>query len=123
MTEHLDLAFADRHAGQDATLAAGTKVHRDDRARVETAVAELARYGLPFTADTVHTALTGDPYDPNLVSSVMGVWAQDGRITEHHQRPTPSNRRTRRASRNRWWIGGTNIPAARTENTSCPTRT
>ncbi|HEU5475670.1 MAG TPA: hypothetical protein VFV67_33945 [Actinophytocola sp.] len=113
-SDQLALAFEDRHAGQAANLAAGTSVLRDDRGRVETAVAELARFGTPFTADHVHNALHGgDPYDPNLVSSVMGVWAQDGRIVEHDSRPTASERRTRRASRNRWWVGGANIPEAR----------
>lgn len=115
MAEQLSLAFADRHAGQQANLAAGQAVHRDDRTRVETAVAELARAGEPFTADHVHRALgESEPYDRNLVSSVLGVWAQTGRIREETDlRPVASTARSRRASRNRWWIGGGTIPEAR----------
>lgn len=115
MTDQLTLAFADRHAGQDANLAAATTGHRDDRARVEEAIAELACAGEPFTADTVHTRLgTAEPYDRNLVSSVLGVWAQHGWIIEDRdQRPVASRARSRRASRNRWWIGGAHVPEAR----------
>jgi hypothetical protein len=115
MSDQLALAYEDRHTGQAANLAAATTVHRDDRARVEHAVAELARAGQPFTADTVHARLgTAEPYDRNLVSSVLGVWAQQGRIVEDRdQRPTASKARTRHASRNRWWTGGANVPEAR----------
>ncbi|GAB3471892.1 hypothetical protein [Actinophytocola sediminis] len=114
MADQLALALADRHTGQTNNLAAGTTGHRDDRTRVETAVAELARAGQPFTADTVHTRLQdGDPYDRNLVSSVLGVWAQRGHIVEDRdRRPVASTARTRHASRNRWWRGN-NIPEAR----------
>ena len=104
MTDQLALALADRHAGQDANLAAGTAVHRDDRGRVETAVAVLARAGQPFTADDVHARLD-EPYDRNLVSSVIGVWAQRGHIHEAEMRSVPSLSRSRRGSRNRWWVG------------------
>jgi hypothetical protein len=115
MSDQLALALSDRHAGQDANLAAATTGHRDDRTRVETAVAELARTGTPFTADTVHTALgTDQPYDRNLVSSVLGVWAQRGDIIEHRDlAPIASRSRSRHASRNRWWVGGASVPEAR----------
>ena len=115
MSDQLAFALSDRHAGQAANLAAGTTVHRDDRARVEEAVAFLARSGLPFAADNVHTQLSGGPdYDRNLVSSVLGVWAQQHWIVEDSRPATPSAARSRRASRNRWWIGApANIPEAR----------
>lgn len=108
MSDTLDLALDDRAAGQAANLAAGTSGHRDDRARVETAVAALALLGDAFTADDVHDALRGgDPYDRNLVSSVLGCWARDGRIREDTaRRPVASCHRARHASRNRWWVGG-----------------
>jgi hypothetical protein len=104
MTDQLALALADRHAGQAANLAAGTAVHRDDRGRVETAVAVLARSGQPFTADDVHRRLD-EPYDRNLVSSVLGVWAQRGHLREAELRAVPSQSRSRRGSRIRWWVG------------------
>jgi hypothetical protein len=115
VADQLALALSARHAGQQANLAAGTAVHRDDRTRVETAVAELARTGTPFTADHVHNALgTEPPYDRNLVSSVLGVWAQRGDIIEHRDlAPIASRSRSRHASRNRWWTGGAQVPEAR----------
>lgn len=115
MTDQLTLALADRHAGQAANLAAGTRVHTDDRTRVEEAVAAEARTGAPFTADHIHQRLgTEQPYDRNLVSSVMGHWTRDGRLREFDElRPTPSAHRTRKGSRNRWWIGAGHVPEAR----------
>lgn len=104
MPDQLALALADRHDGQAANLAAGTVAHRDDRARVETAVAVLARSRQPFTADDVHSRLD-DPYDRNLVSSVLGIWAQRGHLREAEMRSVPSLSRSRRGSRNRWWVG------------------
>jgi hypothetical protein len=105
--DQLPLAFADRHAGQEANLAAAETGHRDDRARVEHAVALLAKSGGAFTADHVHDLLfEGDPYDRNLVSSVLGVWSARGGVVEVlDRRPVPSRSRSRRASRNRWWVG------------------
>lgn len=109
MDEQLRLALDDRHAGQVANLAANTTVHRDDRARVEKAVALLARSGASFTADTVHKVVCHDdptPYDRNLVSSVLGIQARHGHIVEDTSlRPAASSHRSRRASRNRWWRG------------------
>lgn len=109
MTDQLSLALADRHAGQAANLAAGTKVHRDDRARVELAVATLARSGAVFTADHVHRLVADEdmnPYDRNLVSSVLGTWSRDGRIIEDlSRRAVPSANRSRKGSRNKWWRG------------------
>lgn len=107
--EQLTLALADRHAGQDANLAAGTTVLRDDRGRVERAVSVLTRSGAAFCADTVHRLVLQDdsaPYCRNLVSSVLGTWARDGRIVEDRSlAPIASANRSRRASRNRWWLG------------------
>jgi len=110
MTTHqLQLALADRHAGQEANLAAGSTVHRDDRGRAEQAVATLARSGAAFTADTVHRLILQNdpaPYCRNLVSSVLGTWARDARIVEDRSlAPVASANRSRRASRNRWWLG------------------
>lgn len=106
-TEQLELALGARHAGQFANLAAGAKPHRDDRARVELAVATLARSGSIFTADDVHRLVkhdaNGAAYDPNLVSSVLGIWAKDGRI--QRQGNTASARQSRHASRNGIWRG------------------
>ncbi|MFJ8815465.1 hypothetical protein [Amycolatopsis thermoflava] len=103
--DQLALALADRHAGQAANLAAGRKSYRDDRHRVETAVATLARSGAMFTADDVHRLVAHDAhgatYDPNLVSSVLGVWAQQKRIVRVAD--SVSARRSRRASRNSVW--------------------
>lgn len=113
MADQLALAYEDRHAGQDANLAAATTGHRDDRARVEEALAAEVRTGAPFTADHIHQRMGEQPYDRNLVSSVMGRWAQDGRIREYRDlAATPSAHRSRRGSRNRYWTG-TNIPEAR----------
>jgi hypothetical protein len=107
----LDLAYADRRAGQEANLAAGDAGHRDHRTIVEMAVAILAKNRQKsFTADDVHKviahALGGAPYDRNLVSSVMGRWAADQRIVRDNQRGlTPSGHRARKGSRNSWWRG------------------
>lgn len=107
----LDLAYADRHAGQQANLAAGDTGHREHRSIVEQSVALLARNGQrSFTADDVHKlighVLDGQPYDRNLVSSVMGIWARDQRIHRDHAAGlTPSSHRTRKGSRNSWWRG------------------
>lgn len=107
--QQLDLAYADRHAGQQANLAAGTKAHSDDRTVVEVAVALRARNNRPFTADDVHALVkTERPngYDRNLVSSVMGVWASSHRIVRDHQAGLcPSRNRSRKGSRNSWWRG------------------
>lgn len=107
MTDQLALGLAERHAGQQASLAAGTKPYRDDRHRVEVAVATLSRSGKEFTADSVHKLVKhdgiGDEYDGNLVSSVLGIWAKDGRIAR--QAYAVSTRRSRHASRNTVWLG------------------
>lgn len=105
----LELAYADRHAGQQANLAAGTTGHRDDRTVIEVAVALCARSGAPFNADNVHRIVAQerpDGYDRNLVSSVMGQWAKDGRILRDLEAGlTPSINRERKGSRNSWWRG------------------
>lgn len=109
--QQLDLAYADRHAGQDANLANGTTGHRDHRTVVEIAVATCARSSAPFTADNVHRlvaqALGPDThYDRNLVSSVLGTWSKDARIVRDHQAGlTPSINRSRKGSKNSWWRG------------------
>ncbi|GLZ34848.1 hypothetical protein Lesp02_70350 [Lentzea sp. NBRC 105346] len=109
MTDQLELAYADRHAGQEANLAAGTAGHRDDRAVVELAVATCARSGAAFTADTVHrlvATVRPNGYDRNLVSSVMGVWASSHRIVRDVEAGlAPSRNRSRKGSKNSWWRG------------------
>ncbi len=105
----LELAYADRHAGQEANLAAGTKAHRGDRLVVEIAVALCARNSRPFTADDVHQLVRHerpDGYDRNLVSSVMGTWAARRRIVRDHQAGLCTSRnRSRKGSKNSWWRG------------------
>lgn len=117
MTDQLELdGLNARHQGQDANLAAGTKPYRDDRHRVEVAVATYARSGALFTADDVHKAIAHDGieagYDRNLVSSVLGVWSKDGRIRQIAR--SVSTSRTRHASRNAVWVG---TEAARGDHT------
>lgn len=104
----LDLAYADRRAGQDANLAAGSAGHKDHRAIVEDALALLLRNrAKAFTADDVHKLVSHvlpDGYDRNLVSSVMGIAAAEGRIIrDHHAGLVPSRNRSRKGSRNAWW--------------------
>jgi hypothetical protein len=105
MTEQLEIGFAARHAGQAANLAAGTKPHRDDRGRVEYAVRRLVDSKALFTADDVHQFVRLDgfsaDYDRNLVSSVLGVWAQARRIERVDTRVSKSP--SRHASRNGVW--------------------
>lgn len=107
MNGQQQLALGDRHDGQNRNLAAGQKTYRDDRHRVEVAVATLARHGGLFTADDVHRLVehdnSGADYDRNLVSSVMGVWAQQHRIVRITYAVSAS--RTRHASRNGVWRG------------------
>jgi hypothetical protein len=72
----LEQAFADRHRGQASNLAAATATHRDDRERVERALAALARSGHAFNSNDVEAlALTdggGDLNNRNVISSLMG---------------------------------------------------
>jgi hypothetical protein len=110
MTEQqLELAYADRHAGQEANLANGTAGHRDDRTVVEVAVALCARNSRPFTADDVHRLVEHqrpNGYDRNLVSSVMGTWSKDARIVRDLEAGlSPSRNRSRKGSKNSWWRG------------------
>lgn len=105
----LALAYADRHGGQTANLAAGTTGHRDHRTIVEIALALCARNSRPFTADDVHQLVKHelpDGYDRNLVSSVMGTWAAQHRIVRDHQAGLCTSRnRSRKGSKNSWWRG------------------
>ena len=106
MTGPLALGMADRHQGQAATIAAATAPHRDDRHRVETALAGLIRAQVPFTAEDVRQAageLTDDR--PNLIPSVIGVAAAHRVIVPAGE--YRSGRRSRRDSRNRVWIAHT----------------
>lgn len=106
MTDQLEL-YAARHSGQARNLAAGTKPYRDDRHRVEVAVNTLAKSGAMFTADDVHRLVKHDndgaDYDRNLVSSVLGVWAQARRIVRIAYAVSTS--KTRHASKNGVWRG------------------
>jgi hypothetical protein len=107
MADQLELAYGDRHAGQEANLAAGTTGHRDHRTIVEVAIAVCARNHRPFTADDVHHLVAHEipgGYDRNLVSSVMGQWAAQHRILRQPGL-TPSTNRARKGSRNGWWLG------------------
>ena len=120
MPDQLELALADRRAGQEANLAAGTAAHRDHRGVVETAVALCARNHRPFTADDVHRLVQHEipgGYDRNLVSSVMGQWASSHRILRQPGL-VPSSARARKGSRNGWWLGNrttaTPLPRAAT---------
>lgn len=108
MSDQIELGLAERHAGQNANLAAGSTVHRSDRNRVEVAVARYAKQGAMFTADDIHQAVAQDggplEYDRNLVSSVLGVWSKDGRIIRQPAYAV-SVRKSRHASRNAIWRG------------------
>ncbi|PXY20349.1 hypothetical protein [Prauserella endophytica] len=115
-SDQLSLGLGERHAGQAANLAAGQKGYRDDRHRVETAVATLARSGAEFTADDVHRLVQhdgGTGYDRNLVSSVLGIWAKEGRIKRIAYAVSTS--KSRHASKNGVWRGARHgqIPEAR----------
>ncbi|AUI56755.1 hypothetical protein [Amycolatopsis sp. BJA-103] len=105
MTNQLELALTDRHAGQAANLAAGRKPYRDDSERVETALQLLIASGAEFTADDVHRVIefdqSGAKYDRNLVSSAIGHAAKNGDIVREDTRVSAS--RSRHASRNGVW--------------------
>lgn len=113
--QQLALAFAARHAGQQANMAAGCKAHRDDTARVTAAVRTLAVSGRAFTADDVHRVILAadpTPYDRNLVSSVLGSWAARRWIYRvPYLEPVPSMHPARHGSRNAWWRGTPTAPA------------
>lgn len=104
MADQLALGFADRHAGQEATLAAAVAVNRDYRAAAEVALAALVREGRPFTAEDVRKAVPDgvEPHSPNVLPSVLGTWAARRLIVPCGE--YRSRRRSRRASRNRVWI-------------------
>ncbi|TCO64365.1 hypothetical protein [Actinocrispum wychmicini] len=107
MVEHVDqlaLAFADRHAGQSANLAAATAVHRRYREAAETVLADLVADGRPFTAEDIRNGIPEDieAHSPNVLPSVLGIWAARRRIVPCGE--YRSRRRSRRASRNRVWI-------------------
>lgn len=107
MSDQLELAYADRHAGQEANLAAAANVLRDHASIVESAVALCARNGQTFTADDVHKLLAheiAEGYNHNLVSSVMGIWARAGRIIRQPAL-VPSAVGARKGSRNGVWMG------------------
>jgi hypothetical protein len=103
--DQLALAFADRHAGQSANLAAATAVHRKYREAAETVLADLVAEGRPFTAEDVRRGIPDDveAHSPNVLPSVLGIWAARRRIVPCGE--YRSRRRSRRASRNRVWIG------------------
>jgi hypothetical protein len=113
VSDQLELAYADRHAGQAANLAAGTTAHRDHRTIVETAVSVCARNHRPFTADDVHRLVQHaipNGYNHNLVSSVMGIWASSHRIL---RQPILVNSavRARKGSKNGLWLGNRSVLA------------
>ncbi|MEV7042245.1 hypothetical protein [Amycolatopsis sp. NPDC051061] len=104
MADQLALGFADRHAGQEANLAAAVAVNRNYRAAAEAALAALVREGRPFTAEDVRNAVPDsvEPHSPNVLPSVLGTWAARRLIVPCGE--YRSRRRSRRASRNRVWI-------------------
>ncbi|GAA3890371.1 hypothetical protein GCM10022243_64080 [Saccharothrix violaceirubra] len=114
MADQLALAFADRHAGHEANLAAATAAHRRYRETVETVLADLVAAGAPFTADDVRKAIPDDvaaeAHSPNVLPSVLGTWAARRVIVSCGE--YRSRRRSRRASRNRVWIARTAEAAA-----------
>ncbi|OZM74018.1 hypothetical protein CFN78_06945 [Amycolatopsis antarctica] len=117
MTDQLTLGLDDRHAGQAANLAAGTKGYRDDTERVKVALDTLIRSGTTFTAHTVYTIVQldggGAGFDKNLISSRIGRAAQDGVIV-HTGQWVNSPRRCRHASKIKEWRGNkTRIPDQR----------
>ncbi|GAA5104725.1 hypothetical protein [Haloechinothrix salitolerans] len=112
MVDQLALAFADRNAGQEANLAAAVAVHRRYREAAETVLAELVREGRPFTAEDIRKGIPDDveAHSPNVLPSVLGTWAARRLIVPCGE--YRSRRRSRRASRNRVWIGNTRASAA-----------
>ena len=104
VADQLALGFADRHAGQEANLAAAAAVHRNYRAAAEAALAALVCEGRPFTAEDVRKAVPDgvEPHSPNVLPSVLGTWAARRLIVPCGE--YRSRRRSRRASRNRVWI-------------------
>jgi hypothetical protein len=104
MADQLALAFADRHAGQQANLDAATAVHRRYREAVEIVLADLVAAGLPFTADDIRKGIPEgvEAHSPNILPSVLGTWAARRVIVPCGE--YRSRRRSRRASRNRVWI-------------------
>ncbi|MGH3859186.1 hypothetical protein [Actinokineospora sp.] len=104
--DQLALAFADRHAGQEANLAAASAVHRRYRDAVEAVLADLVESGRPFTADDVRRGVPdeveAEAHSPNVLPSVLGIWAARRVIVPCGE--YRSRRRPRRASRNRVWI-------------------
>jgi len=107
VSDQLELALADRHAGQEANLAAATNVLGNPVVIVESAVALLARNSQAFTADDVHKLVAHEipgGYNHNLVSSVMGIWARAGRIIRLPAL-VPSTVGARKGSRNGTWMG------------------
>lgn len=108
--EAVRAGLAARMAGIEASLAAATVGHRDDRARVDEGLAECCRSGKPFTAlDVDAVILTKDPrpYAGLVLASAMALWSRRGDIVPDYSRPPiPSTRRSRHASRLTWWISG-----------------
>jgi hypothetical protein len=112
--DQLVLAFADRRTGQETNLAAASAGHRRYRETVETVLAELVASGRPFTADDIRRAIPdevdAEAHSPNVLPSVLGIWAARRVIVPCGE--YRSRRRSRRASRNRVWIGNTAASAA-----------
>jgi hypothetical protein len=103
--DQLAQAFTDRHNGQSATLAAATATHRRYKEAAELALAELVADGRPFTVDDVRQRIPDDiqPHHPNVLPSLLGIWAERRLIVPCGE--YRSQRRPRRASRNRVWMG------------------
>ncbi|GGM65042.1 hypothetical protein GCM10012275_39480 [Longimycelium tulufanense] len=110
--DQLALGFADRRTGQESNLAAATATHRAYREHAERALAALVADGRPFTADDIRRAIPEDvePHSPNVLPSVLGIWAARRVIVPCGEYRSP--RRARRASRNRVWVAGRATSAA-----------
>jgi hypothetical protein len=83
--------------------------HRDDRGRIETALAALCRDGRPFNAtDVDRLILDADPrpYARLVLASMMAAWSRRGDMVADYSRPpAQATRRSRHAARLGWWRG------------------
>ena len=105
-----------RHEGQAASLAGDTAPHRQFARYIEDAIDHLAGIrGGEFTADVVRELASAEARKdgvnlalaaPNLLPSLMGIAAREGRIVRL-PRDVNSTRRTRHASRIGTYTGAT----------------
>lgn len=109
VTDDLAAAYAARHQGQAATIAADKAVHRDYGVYIARALNVLLSTGEDFTAETVRVRAAalahcdGRDFDPapNLIPAYIGGAAQGERIREVGR--VRSTRPERRASKISLW--------------------